>query len=392
MRRWRDLLRTPGAARLMAASMVGRLAYGIVPLALVLLAREHGHSYAIAGALAGAYAIVLAITIPLISRLVDRHGLGRVLIPLAVAFPASLAAIVALAAADAPAGALIAASGLAGAALPPLGATMRAQWQSLVSDPSLRESAYALEAVVQEVTFVVGPLIVAVIAAAAGPGEALLTAGATSAVGAIAFVTAPAARRWRSPERAEGARGSAIAAPGVRTVVLMLVAIGASFGIVEVTMPAFAEGEGNRAHGGLALASFSLGSMAGGVWAGAREWKAPVARRLFATLGVLVAVTALLALPSGMAPMVAAAFVAGVPIAPMFAAAYRVIDAQAPAHASTEAFGWTSTAIVAGSAAGSALGGTLVDVEGTTVAYAAAASMPAVALLLAAARRRTLAT
>ena len=370
--------------------MGGRLAYGIVPLSLVLLAREHGHSYAIGGALAGGYAIALATSIPLISRLIDRHGLAPVLLPLAVAFPAALVAIVALAAADAPAGVLILASGLSGAALPPLGATMRAQWQVLLADAGLRESAYALEAVLQEVTFVVGPLIVAVIASIAGPSEALLTAGACSALGAVAFVTAPAARRWRAAERAEGAAATAIAEPGVRTIVMTLVAIGAAFGIIEVTMPAFAEGEGNRAHGGLALAAYSLGSMAGGVWSGARDWRLPVDLRLMSALALLTALTALLAAPGSMTLMVATAFVAGIPIAPAFAAAYRVIDARAPAHAATEAFGWTSTAIVAGSAAGSAFGGSLVDAEGTTLALLAAAAMGAIALLVAAARRQSL--
>ena len=390
MTRWLALLRTPGAARLMTASLIGRLAYGIVPLALVLLARDHDHSYAVAGAIAGAYAIVLAITIPLISRLVDKHGLARVLLPLAVVFPAALVLIAVLAAADAPPVALVLAAGLAGGALPPLGATMRAQWQTLVTDPSLRESAYALESVVQEITFVVGPLIVAVIAALAGPTEALLTAGVTSAVGAVAFVTAPAARVWRAQPKAEHARATAIAEPGVRTIVLTLIMIGATFGMIEVGMPAFAEEHGNRANGGLGLAAYSLGSMAGGIWAGARDWRLAVDLRLLSSLGVLIAVTALMAAPGSMALMLAAAFVAGIPIAPTFAAAYRVIDERAPAHATTEAFGWTSTAIVAGNGAGVAAGGSLIDARGTTLAFAAAAAMVAVALLVTAARRRTL--
>ena len=392
MRKWVELLRTPGAARLWTASMGGRLAYGMVPLSLVLLAREHDHSYAIAGALAGAYSVVLAVTIPVISRLVDREGLARVLLPLAVAFPAALAAIVALAAADASPAVLIVASGVAGGALPPLGAAMRAQWQNLVADPERREGAYALESVLQEVTFVVGPLLVAVIAGIAGPSEALLTAGATSCIGAVAFVTAPAARSWRAPERLEEAVSRAISEPGVRTVVLTLVTMGVSFGIIEVAMPAFAEGEGNRAHGGLALAAFSLGSITGGIWSGAREWRLSVDLRLLGALGCLSALTALLAAPDSMTLMLAAAFVAGVPIAPTFAAAYRVIDERAPAHATTEAFGWTSTAIVAGVSGGTVLGGSLVDAEGTTLAFLAAGAAVAVGLLLAAARRKSLVT
>lgn len=269
---------------------------------------------------------------------------------------------------------------------------MRAQWRTLVADPTRRESAYALESVLQEVTFVVGPVLVAVIAGIAGPSEALLTAGATTCAGGVAFATAPTARAWRAAERLEESVATAIGEPGVRTVVLTLVTMGVSFGILEVTMPAFAESEGNRAHGGLALAAFSLGSMAGGVWSGARDWRLAVDIRLLVALGCLSALTAALAAPASMGVMLAAAFVAGLPIAPAFAAAYRVIDQRAPKHATTEAFGWTSTAIVAGVAAGTAAGGSLVDAEGTTLAFVAAGAAVAVGLLLATARRRTLIT
>ena len=47
-------------------------------------------------------------------------------------------------------------------------------------------------------------------------------------------------------------------------------AMGIAFGIVEVSMPAFAEDHGSRAQGGFALACFALGSLIGGIWIGTR--------------------------------------------------------------------------------------------------------------------------
>jgi hypothetical protein len=51
--RYLDLVRTPGAARVMAAAAVGRLPYGMLVLALILLLRAEGFSYAETGLVTG---------------------------------------------------------------------------------------------------------------------------------------------------------------------------------------------------------------------------------------------------------------------------------------------------------------------------------------------------
>ena len=141
--------------------------------------------------------------------------------------------------------ALVAFAALSGAATPPVGACMRALWPALVAGPGLRDTAFAFEAVVQEVFFVFGPLIVAAIASLLAPWAAVMTAAALGLSGTVWFALAPAVRAVAPSLRSS--RAGALASPALRTVMLSCVALGMAFGIAEVLMPAFGEAHQGRA-------------------------------------------------------------------------------------------------------------------------------------------------
>src|SRR4051794_15454822 len=140
---------------------------GMAGLGFVLLVREAGGSYADAGLVVAAYTGGTAIGQPLAGRRVDRLGQTRVLLPRGVLYPAGLAAVTVAAAADAPTGMLAALTAACGLVLPPMSACMRTLWPSLVPSDDLRSTAYALEAALQELFFLGGPLLLAVIATTA---------------------------------------------------------------------------------------------------------------------------------------------------------------------------------------------------------------------------------
>jgi hypothetical protein len=62
--------------------------------------------------------------------------------------------------------------------------------------------------------------------------------------------------------------------------------------------------------------------------------------------------------------------VAGATIAPTFVCANGMLDHLAPAGTLTEAFTWTSTGMVVGAAAGSALAGAIVEASSAQLAIA----------------------
>jgi MFS family permease len=389
LRRYADVLGAPGVARVVSAALVGRLPSGMAPLAILLLVRGEGRSYAVAGLVTAASSLASAIGWPLWGRLVDRIGQARVLLPQAVCYPAALVALALLATRGAPALVLVACAALAGATLPPLGACMRALWPVLLSGQGLRDTAYALEAWLQELFFIFGPLIVAAIAVVAAPWVAVVAAAACAAVGTLWFALTPAVRHAERLPRA-ASRGGALGSPAVRTIVIASFALGVAFGIVEVSMPAFAEAHGSRAQGGFALSCFALGSLAGGVWIGTR----PPARRLALRFGLALATLGVLLVPTLVAPslpvMCALMMLAGMPIAPAFAASYGLVDELAVPGTTTEAFAWLGTAVVTGLALGTSAGGVAIEHLGITGAMALAPPCAAAAGVLALSRRASL--
>jgi predicted MFS family arabinose efflux permease len=243
----------------------------------------------------------------------------------------------------------------------------------------------------QEFVFIVGPLLVAVIATAVSATAALLTCAVFCTLGTATFATSPASRSWR-PHLPSMRHASALVARGVQTVVGATIGMGAAFGVVEVLMPAFAERHGTRAAAGIILAAFSAGSLVGGALIAGRLARRVGATHYLIALGSLTAALLPLTAAWSIPAMTALAFVAGLPIAPCFAIAYRLIDELAAPGTITEAFAWVSTCVVIGIALGNALGGVFIPVLGVRASLALAAAFAGLGLLFAAARARSLAS
>jgi len=387
--RQRAVLTIPGVRPVVAASMVGRLPIGMVALGVILLLRGAGRSYALAGLVDGSFALGVGAAQPLLGRLIDRTGLRRVLVPLTLAFPAALVALTLAGSGGAGVYVLVPLALLTGTTLPPLGAAMRALWPALVAPVELRASAYSLEAILQEASFIVGPPLVAALAASLSPRIALFIVAALAAggSGAFSFLAVRAAATLGG-----GTRGRALDSAGTRVILTLSLLLGGSFGALEVAMPAFAERHGARAAAGALLATLAAGSLLGGVLFGTRTTAATAVRRLERGLAVCgLTVIPLLLAPSIalMAPLMLAA---GLPIAPTFAAQYLLLDAHAVPGTATETFAWNTTAIFAGAALGNAIGGALIAASSyrASLALALAFAGSSAVLAFALARRGSL--
>jgi MFS family permease len=384
---YRTLLGRPHARAMAGWSLLGRLPLGMTPLALLFLLRAEGESYGSAGIVVALYAVAVGVGLPIAGRRVDRVGPTSVLQVRAIAYPTLLGAVAVLALLDAGVVAIAFAAALAGLALPPLSSAVRVVWPRIAPE-ELRSTAYALEATMQEAFFVVAPLLAAGLASIE-PVAAVVGAGFASLVGATLVARLPPVRAT-PPSRAGGAGLlGALGSPGIRTVVLYAAAIGLAFGAVELGMPAFAEEEGARELGGLALACFSAGSLVGGALAGMRPPQSELRRFLGGGLALAGALFGL-QLAIGLPTLCLLSFVAGLPIAPTIGALYALIDRSARQGTAAEAFAWFGTAVSFGAATGSALGGALVDARGVRWTFALGALVALAAVLLAATRRDTL--
>lgn len=383
--RYRALFRVPHVRRLVLSGMLARLPMGMVGLALLLLVREQGGGYTAAGAVSGAYFVATAVGAPIAGRLVDRRGQARILLRRAIIFPGLLFGVCALALLDAPLALIGAGAAAAGALMPPVGSSLRALWPRLFADGELRAAAYALEASLQEITFVAGPLLVALLTSAASPALALGVAAAVGGIGTLLIARAEPVLAWRPDEQRQGLSFvGALESRGVVTIVGLSACLGVGFGGTEVGFPAFAEAHGGAALGSIPLSLFAAGSLVGGLVAGASVTMTPARLLRLSTL-VLALGLALPLLGWSLASMAVLAFLAGLPIAPVVMSAYGLVDAVARPGTAAEAFAWITTAVFAGFSVGMALGGTLIDAFGVKASFGlGAAAVAAGAILVAA--------
>jgi MFS family permease len=360
---YRSLLATPGSRAFTAAGFVARLPMSMLNIGIVLLVEAATGSYAIAGAVAATFAVVQAAASPQLARLVDRLGQARVTLPMLAVHLAGLVALILLAQLGAPSWTLFAAAAIAGVATPQIGSLVRARWAYLVSGTPRLHTAYSFESVVDELIFIVGPVLVTILAT--GVGAAMIFVGA----GTLLF----ALQRGTEPEpsgRPRGNAGSAIAVPAIRVLALAFVALGAIFGSVDVATVAFADEAGHPAAAGLVLAVFAVGSMISGLAYGAVRWRSSLRRRFLVTVVALAVSAMLLVLVPSIPLLVPFAFVVGLSISPTIVAAMGLVESLVPARQLTEGLTWATTGVGFGIAIGSSLAGRVVEASGARAGFA----------------------
>jgi MFS family permease len=234
---------------------------------------------------------------------------------------------------------------------------------------------------VVELCFVFGPLLTALLAATVHPGAAVVAASLLATTGAVAMVATPAVRAVVPHDTPHGSRFGPLTSPAVRALLLTVAGIGVGFGAIEVSLPAFVEGEGARpAAAGLLLAVWAFGSIVGGLVYGGLHLAAPHRRQLPVLVAALTVGTLLPLLAPGPLSMAVALFAYGLAIAPFGACNSVLLGEAAPAGTTTEAFAWNSSMIFGGAALGSALAGLLVERSGPTAGLAVTAVAGALSL------------
>lgn len=384
---YRPVLSIAGVPRLFASALVGRLPQGMSSLAILLLVREATHSYAAAGIAVGAYALASAALAPVQGRLIDRHGRAQVLFPVATSQFGVLTLLVLAAHWGAGGALLVLLSGAAGALVPSIAPTVRALLREVVADPATRESAYALESVAQEIVWILGPFLVALMVAITTPSMALLLLGVICSSGTLLYVRSPLASARPVPRERDG-RVHALSSGPLRSLLGPIALIGFGLGAFEVGLPSLALHAGSRSASGILLALWSLGSMLGGLWFGSRNWRSSLPVRYRALLIAAVALTAPLILARSIPEGALGALVAGLTVAPLFSCQYAMVARAVTEGTETEAFTWVTSALVAGIAAGSAAGGGVISPGGVGAPFALGCLATLGAALIALAYRR----
>lgn len=373
--RYVRLLSRAELRRAVVASVVGRLPIGVTGLAILMLVQDTTGSFGRGGTVAASYVAGLALIAPIVGRIIDRYGPRVILAFTTLAFPVSLAGLAVATRQDGAAAAAHACAVAAGAFFPPITVCMRTFLRQQLHDEAQLAVAYSLESVLIEMIFILGPVLVAGFTALASPAAAVLFAAVSGGGGTLMFARSPALSQWRI-ERV-GATGlfGPLAARGFLALLAVIACYATAFGLVEIGTTAFAAEAGAPAAAGVLLAAMSIGSALGGLIYGGRSWRLPLEQqfpRMLAGMGVGLAPLAVIDAPG---PFAAWCALAGVSMAPALIMQSMLVARMARPEHATEAFTWSSTALLAGVSLGLSLGGALLEVAHSPAVFASAAAI-----------------
>ncbi|GAA1567456.1 MFS transporter [Kribbella sancticallisti] len=362
------LMRRPGARAFFVAGIVGRMPISMIGLGIVILIARETDSYGLAGAVSGVAVVAGALTGPIQGRLVDRFGQRLLLLVGTVLCTIALAGLLLAVRADAPTWVMYAVSFVAGGTRPQVGSFVRARWTHLLGRGRALQTAFALEAVGDEVVFIVGPVLVTALATQVSPYAALASAGVLGLGGGIWLA---ALRASDPPGRGRSDGREKAPLPWLSLLLLSIIGLGlgATLGSAEVVTVAFTAEEGQPGMSGVVLAVWALGSLLAGLWYGSVHWRAPVERRLL--IGTIALAITLAPLPwvGNIVALGAVLFGAGLTIAPTLVAVTACVEEWVPPQRLTEAITWTVTGLLLGVAPGNAAAGHAVDIWGASTAY-----------------------
>lgn len=402
---YRRLFALPGTRAFTLGNLVARLPMGMFSVSAVIMIAGARGSYALAGAVTATGLATTAVVAPWIARLVDRHGQARVAVP-ATAFAllggTGLVACVRFGAPDWTLFATYAAT----ATTPNTGGMSRARWAHLLKgDAAALHTANSFEQAVDELCFMLGPVLAAFLCGAVAPEAGTLVGGALLMTGVLLFT---AQRSTQPPLRPATASGSPALAPGMPALLLSFLATGAVFGAMEVATIAFADERGHSSAAGVVLGLQAAGSCVAGLLFGVLLRGTPsvsghsarlarldadalAARRYAVCVG---AMAVLLTLPllavrlTGSLPVLAGALlVAGMATAPTMVTGMTLVQRRTPEGRLNEGMTLAVTGLLGGIAGGSAAGGWMVEqwspATGFTVPVAAATTALVIATLAA---------
>ena len=366
MRAYREILTIPGAWQFSAAGLLARSGGAMMGIGLVLMVSALYGSYGLAGALAAANAIAWALGTAALSNLVDRYGQRRVMYPAVIVSCTALSLLVVFAVLQLPAWTLFAPAIICGATGGAPGALVRARWNHAVTAPGQLHTAYSLESTLDEVTFIVGPVMATFLSTAVHPAAGLVAPVVLALLGAHLLYSQratepPIEPRPASAETTPLLRRLILLVPGVAAVVAVNLLIGSVFGSIDVSVVAAATQWGVREASGLVLALFSVASAAAGFWYGARIWNSPLVTRFMLGVGALFVACWALVFADSVLLLSLTGLLVGITVAPTLINGNSLIAVLVSRDRLTEGLSWMGTGIGIGVAIGSSVSGQVID-------------------------------
>jgi len=380
---YRDLFSKSGTVSFAVAGLLARIPLPMAGISMITLFSQRYGGFALAGAISATFVLTYALISPQISRYVDRYGQYRML-PVATAI--SVTGFLILIACSYWKGAswILFIGALLAGFMPSMSAMVRARWTSLYRGQPRLQTAYSLETVLDELSFIVGPPLSIGLSIVLFPQAGLLLTALLLFTGVFALViqrgTEPPIMTLHSGNIG---RGSVIRRGSVRLLTLLMVAMGVIVGTVDIVSVAYAGERGQPSAASLILSAYASGSCLSGLLYGSLKLKISLQRMLMLG-GLATAIATIpLILVTNLSALSAAVLLAGFFFAPTMIVAMSLIERHVSESQLTEGMTWLLAGLNVGVALGAAIAGQVVDSNGSQVGFYVALCAGALVLIMA---------
>jgi MFS family permease len=373
MRTYIDLFRTHGVAAVVWSQLLARFAFGMQTITFAIHLQNKYQNYTVAGLAIGASTLGGALAGPVLGRWMAVVGIKPVVV--VTSFLASICfLLVGFAPVSEPL--VIGISLVLGMVLPPIQPAARTVYPTLVTSEAQRNTLYSVDAILQEVIWILGPVLATVLIATTNTLVPIVAMAAVQLIGGLWFGLLKQVREAPIP-RSKKRLGSVLRSRLVRVLIIINLLFVGSFSALEIGAVAAV----GQAEAGFVIAMLSIGSVVGGLAFGHRA-RSPLA--LSKQLAVVL-IGDLLIFFNATDPiwLSICLFISGIGVATAFATMGAVIGKSVKLDESTEVYGWIGSGQNIGYGAGAAVAGLVVDRLNSTTSFGVAAGLDLVALLVA---------
>jgi len=352
MKHYWALLQRPGVARVLFSQLLARFPYGMVSIAFVIQIQQSYHSYALAGLVLGAETVGVGISGPLLGRWLSHFGVRKVLLTCALT---SAASIVVISFVHLPEFVLVGLAAVAGLLSPPVQSAARTTYPTLIEEEK-HTMLFGLDATLQEIIWIFGPIAATLLAAQIAPQAAMLVLAGILVSGVLWFLSNPEVKNTKF-ERPSGRLGTVLKSAIVRANVAMGFLIVGSFAGFEVgVVGVFAN---DRTMAGFVISMFSVGGIIGGLIFS----HVHATKRSFAIFSAMLTsgFGLLLIAPTNPYWVGLCLVLSGLGVPPFLGMLSAVISFALDSSDTSEAFGWVNTGQMVGYSFAAAITGVVID-------------------------------
>ena len=367
---YRKLFAVPGALRFSIAGSIARLPISMTLLSITFVIVHVKHSYTLAGTVSTGAALISTVFSPTWSRFADRLGQRKVLrftIPFYIIF--DLIFLIAISK-HAPTYIWMTAIFLAEVFLPNVGGLIRRRWLWVLSDDRVQiNTAYSYEALMDEIIFIVGPIVASSAATFISPAAGMIMGFSFMAVGTTLFISQRSTEPAPFKKNESGDHGFVLAMPVVQAVFFPFIFLGAFFSSTNLAVVGYSQQHHDAPYTGLVLAIWAAGSGVAAIFNGSIKCRLKDASRFRINLGAILILSLPFFFIHSMVILSIALFISGIGVAPLIVAGYNVAEKSVPPEKVTETLSW----VIAGLSLGGALPGTftghIIDSQGASKAF-----------------------